>query len=160
VHPFFESNFLLDQLPNWKLMFRRGFVESEILVPAARAAEVFSELIRLTHRRNDSGYLTAVKAHRRDSFLVSFALDGYSLGMDIPINPRRSGTLARLLQEMNDIAVENGGLAFLAKDTTLTPWQARAMYAGWDEFVRWKRELDPHEVFQSNQYRRLFREGQ
>ncbi len=156
LEDFFNFNFLLDKIPNWKHAFKYGFVEHESLLPKEKATAVFEELIKLTHRFNMPAYLGAIKVHRKDDFLLSFSMDGYSLGIDIPYIPDRKDILHKLLVKLNEVVLENGGLTYLAKDSYLSANQFKSMYKGYERFKQLKEKYDPQAVFQSNMYRRLF----
>jgi decaprenylphospho-beta-D-ribofuranose 2-oxidase len=68
--------------------------------------------------------------------------------------PNRAG-VERLLPELNAIAAEAGGRVYLAKDSSLTPDQAHAMYPGraaWAEAVD---ALDPSRAYETALVKRL-----
>ncbi len=153
---FFQFTFLLDNMPGWKKVFRYGFFEYEPLVPKEKAYDVFLSLIKLTHEYKMPAYLSAIKIHRRDNFLLSYSLDGYSLGLDIPRQPKNQEKQTELFRKMNDIVIKAGGIIYLAKDAVLTPGEFKQMYKI-DEFLLLKKKYDPDELFQSDMYRRIFK---
>ncbi len=155
--PFFHFNFLLDQVPDWKHIFPQGFVEHESLLPTDKAPRVFDQLIQLSHKYEIPAYLAAVKAHKGDDYLLSFAMDGYSIGIDFPVTPGKTKDIEKLLFEMNELILRNGGTVYLAKDQALSKGQARTMYKNLEQFMAIKRRYDPLEIFQSNMYRRLIK---
>src|SRR5580765_2276970 len=71
--------FLLDYVPNWRLMYgEAGFIQVQLFVPDANAREAFAEALRLCQRRGVVSYLGVFKRHRPDEFLLSHGLDGWS----------------------------------------------------------------------------------
>lgn len=157
---YFEFNFLLDRIPNWRRLFEpHGYIEFEPIVPLATATEAITEITRLTHGYGVPSYLCGLKSHRRDNFMLSFSGDGISFGVDIPVDPRRRQGLDRLMHDMSEIVVREGGRAFLAKDELLSSRHFRAMFPRLGEFLALKRRVDPENLFQSDMYRRLLGES-
>lgn len=156
IQHYFEFNFLLDKIPDWRQLFLpHGYLELEPLVPFSRASAVIAELTTLTHRYGVPSYLCGVKSHRRDPFMLGFSGDGVSLGIDIPIDPSRRAELNRLFYDMTEVVVRAGGRIYLAKDEQLAPEHFVAMYPRLAEFQAVKRRVDPDDLFQSDMYRRL-----
>lgn len=153
----FEFTFLLDQVPNWKKAFRHGFFEYEPLIPKEKAQEVFRQFITLGHEYGMPSYLSSIKIHHKDNFILSYSLDGYSFGMDIPRRPLMKEEQDDLFRKMNKIVINAGGMTYLAKDAHLTPVEFRQMYKNVEQFLELKNKYDPEEIFQSNMYRRIFK---
>jgi decaprenylphospho-beta-D-ribofuranose 2-oxidase len=154
---FFEFNFLLDKIPNWRQLFTpNGYCELEPIIPFAACGKVFRELIELTQVYGNPTILTAIKSHRKDDFLLSYSIDGCTIGIDVPIDPRRKSDYNVLFHRMNDVVVKAGGKAYLAKDEKLTAEHFKSMYPTWPQFVSLKKREDPGALFQSDMYRRLF----
>lgn len=152
-------HFLLDYVPGWKLAYGRGgLIQYQPFVPAENAQELFGEILRLCQRRGLPNYLTVIKRHRPDDFLISYGLDGYSLAMDFRITDRNRMRIASLAQEMDEMVLGAGGRFYFAKDSTLRPSAAIA-YLGEDviqKFRQLKARCDPDEVLQTNLWRRVF----
>jgi hypothetical protein len=53
-------------------------------------------MLELCRRRRLENYLTVLKRHRPDDFLISHGLDGFSLAMDFRITPRRRPRIVQL----------------------------------------------------------------
>ena len=152
----FHFTFLLDQVPGWKKIFRYGFFEYEPLIPKEKARIVISQLIVLTHRYGMPAYLSAIKIHRKDNFLLSYSMDGYSFAMDIPRRPKEKEKQDELFRKMNKIVLQACGIVYLAKDANLTADEFRQMYKNIGKFQMLKKKYDPDELFQSDMYRRIF----
>lgn len=160
IKSFFDFTFLLDQLPGWQTCYRDGFIEQQALVPDGRCSETFRELIGMAAAEGFPSLFTAVKAHRADEFPTSFSQDGMSITFDLPVKRRRTEALHRLVGGMNELVASRGGKMYLAKDQTMTHRQFFAMYPGAAEVLRIKQRHDPDELFQSQLYRRLYRDAE
>ncbi len=152
-------HFLLDYVPNWKKSYGHGgLIQYQSFVPTDNALKTFSEILLLCQKRKMPNYLTVLKRHRSDDFLISHGVDGYSLAMDFRVTHRRSAKLLDLAREMDDIVLSAGGRFYLAKDSTLRP-QTIHSYLGEetiDNFRQLKTEHDPNLLLQTNMWRRLF----
>ncbi len=153
----FNFTFLLDNVPEWRKVFRNGFFEYEPLIPREKARMVIQELLALTHKYKMPAYLSAIKIHRKDAFLLSYSLDGYSLALDLPRRPKQKEKQDKLFREMNKIILKAGGIVYLAKDANLTAEEFRRMYKNIDQFLTLKKKYDPDDIFQSDMYRRIFK---
>lgn len=153
---FDRFTFMLDRVPEYWRIYPHGFMHHHSLVAWNSAAETFRALLELARNRSIPPWLTSIKAHRADEFLLSFALDGCSLLMDIPFQSPDGGQTRALLTEMNEIVERSGGLVYLAKDQTLDSRSFGSMYPGVHRLIELKRRLDPQEAFQSDMYRRLY----
>lgn len=157
---FFAFTFLLDSIPDWRQLYApHGYVELEPVIPFETFAGAFREIWELTRRYGCPSYMCGVKSHRRDDFLLSCSVDGYSFGVDIPIEPGREAELDRLFRAMNEVVLRAGGKTYFAKNDKLTVDQFRRMFPRWSEFEALKRRVDPEALFQSDMYRRLFAGG-
>lgn len=152
-------HFLLDYLPNWKRAYGRGgLIQYQPFLPIEHAEEGFAELLQLCRRRGLPNFLTVLKRHKPDQYLISYGLDGYSLAMDFPVTGRNRPKMAALAKEMDEIVLRHGGRFYLAKDSTLWPETARG-YLGdtvLKTFFALKEQYDPQEMFQTDLWRRVF----
>lgn len=154
-------NFLLDFVPNWERAYGRGgLIQYQTFLPLATAGQAWAEMLRLTQRRGRPAYLGVAKRHRPDRFLLTHAVDGYSLALDFQVTGGAGrARLQALADELNQIALAAGGRFYFAKDATLTP-EAAARYLGpavLEQLRALKRRCDPAEVLQSDLYRRVLR---
>ena len=152
----FHFTFLFDLIPSWRYVFRHGFLEYEPLIPKEKARAVIPQLIALTHEYGMPAYLSAIKIHRADDFLLSYAMDGYSFALDIPRRPKEKVKQDELFRRMNEIVLDAYGIIYLAKDANLTSNEFRRMYPNLAQFLTVKEKYDPEALFQSDMYRRLF----
>ncbi len=151
--------FLLDYVPNWKWAYKPGgLIQYQSFIPVDAAERCFSEQIRMCHEAGITPYLGVLKRHRKDTFLMTHSVDGYSLALDFPVTERNRSRLWVLSAKMNELVIRSGGRFYFAKDSTLDSRTARA-YLGddsLDRFFALKRRCDPENVLQTDLARRLF----
>jgi FAD/FMN-containing dehydrogenase len=160
VQPHVAFHFLLDYVPDWKRSYGRlGLIQYQSFVPAVTAHDAFAEMLGLCRKRGLPNYLSVLKRHRPDDFLISHGVDGYSLAMDFRVTSRNHRRLLDLTAELDEIVLNAGGRFYFAKDSTLRP-QAVRRYLG-DEtverFAALKSLYDPDRLLNTNLWQRLFR---
>ncbi len=157
--PHAAFHFLLDYVPDWKNAYGPGgLIQYQPFIPKETARDAFADLLRVCQRRGMPNYLTVFKRHRPDDFLMTHALDGYSLAMDFRITDKRRSQVAVLARELDDIVLSAGGRFYFAKDSTLRPEVAEA-YLGQEtieKFKGLKRRVDPENMLQTDLWRRIF----
>lgn len=150
--------FLLDYVPNWKWAYKSGLIQYQSFIPAETAEACFTAQLELCQRRGIVPYLGVFKRHRRDDFLMSHAVDGYSLALDFPVTARNRERLWNLTAELNRLVLDAGGRFYFAKDSTLDPNSAAA-YLGAETLAKFralKQTCDPENRLQTDLSRRLF----
>jgi len=151
-------SFLLDYVPDWRRAYEPdGFVQFQAFVPRAAAQATFAELARRAQAAGQEAFLGVLKRHRPDPFLLTWALDGYSLAMDFRVNPALAATQTALFMKMTETVLSAGGRFYLAKDSTLTAAQFRA-YLGPDAiaaFAQIHAQMDPEGLLTSALSERL-----
>lgn len=162
-HEFIQSlvafNFLLDYVPNWERVYGRGgLIQYQTFIPKDHALDTFTEILRLTQKRGMPNYLSVMKRHRPDKFLLSHAVDGYSMAMDFKVTNGNRVRLKQMCDDLSEIVLAAGGRFYLAKDSMLNAEQARR-YLGEETVQRFKaikQRVDPQQVLQTEMYRRVF----
>lgn len=152
-------SFLLDYIPDWKRSYGKGgLIQYQSFLPKERARQVFRAQLELCIRSGYPSYLAVLKRHRPDDFLMTHAPDGYSLALDFKVTAGNRADIWKLAGEMNGLVLEAGGKFYFAKDSTLTPEEARAFLG--DErltkFAALKKKCDPDGILETNLARRLF----
>jgi len=151
--------FLLDYVPNWKWAYKPGgLIQYQSFVPAAQAEGCFEAQIRACHSAGITPYLGVLKRHRRDRFLMTHSVDGYSLALDFPVTRANRERLWALSARLTEMVLESGGRFYFAKDSTLDE-RAAAAYLGEETlsaFFALKRRCDPENMLQTDLARRLF----
>ena len=104
-------------------------------------------------------YLGVLKRHRPDPFLMTHAVDGYSLAMDFAVSARRSrrDSLWRLCQELAEIVLSAGGRFYYAKDAVLLQSSFARIHGepAVAAFRAQKAKWDPDRLLQTDLSRRL-----
>lgn len=151
-------SFLLDYIPGWERAYGPGgLIQHQSFVPADRAAGAFGELLGLAARRGLPPFLGVLKRHRKDAFLMSHGVDGFSLALDFRVTGRRREPLWSLAREMDRILLDCGGRFYFAKDATAEPATVLGAFGG-DRvaaFAALRREVDPAGLLSTALWRRL-----
>ena len=139
--------FLLDYMPGWERAYPAdgGLIQHQSFVPAGSAEEVFREQLEICHRYRMPSFLAVLKCHRADDFLLSHAVDGFSLALDFPVTAKNRQRLWAMIQELSQPVVAAGGRFYPAKDAAIS---AQLFQATWREgqlarFSKLKSEIDP-----------------
>ncbi len=162
-HTFRQSHaafhFLLDYVPNWEFAYGRGgLIQYQSFLPKETAEAAWSEMLSLSHRRGLPTYLGVTKRHRPDKFLLTHAVDGFSLAMDFKVTDSNRAGLSAMLQEFDKIVLNAGGRFYFAKNSETSAETARAFYGEEtvEKFRKLKKRCDPHGLLESDLYRRIF----
>lgn len=151
--------FLLDYVPNWKWAYKPGgLIQYQSFIPVQNTEQCFSDQIKACHQAGIIPYLGVMKRHRKDSFLMTHSVDGYSLALDFPVTKRNRSSLWALAAQLNEIVLRSEGRFYFAKDSILESQSAKA-YLGdeiLDAFFALKRKCDPENMLQTDLARRLF----
>jgi FAD/FMN-containing dehydrogenase len=161
-HRFRQSHvafaFLLDFVPEWRRAYGPGgLVQFQSFVPAARARETFERMIAHAGACGLTPYLGVLKRHRRDDFLLTHAVDGYSLALDFKTTPHRRARLWATCAELAQLVVEAGGRFYPAKDSTLDrpAYEASLGVERLGRFRALKRTWDPDDLLRTDFSRRV-----
>lgn len=151
-------HFLLDYVPRWQWAFRPGgLIQFQPFVPAGAAARVFRLLLEACQRARLVPYLLVSKRHRPDPFLMTHAVDGFSLAMDFAVPARRRAELWAHCQRMAETVLEAGGRFYWAKDAVLDASSFVRVHGPERvaAFRALKARFDPQNLLQSDLSRRL-----
>jgi decaprenylphospho-beta-D-ribofuranose 2-oxidase len=162
-HTFRESHaafhFLLDYIPNWELIYGRGgLIQHQSFLPKETALEAWDEMLAMARKRGLPSYLGVTKRHRPDRFLLTHAVDGFSVALDFKVTLHNRAALSAMLQDFDRIVVEHGGRFYFAKNSETTAETALKFY-GEETVARFKKlkeRCDPKGLLESDLYRRLF----
>jgi FAD/FMN-containing dehydrogenase len=155
-----EFHFLLDYVPDWERSFGRGgLIQYQSFLPKETADDAWRDMLRLSQRNGLPSYLGVTKRHRPDKFLLTHAVDGFSLAMDFKVTDKNRAKLSAMLQEFDRIVLAGGGRFYFAKNSETSAESARQFLG--DEtiakFKRLKQRCDPNHLLESDLYRRLFK---
>ncbi len=162
-HTFRQSHaafhFLLDYVPDWELSYgRRGLIQYQSFIPKESAEAAWTEMIKLSHKNGLPSYLGVTKRHRPDKFLLTHAVDGFSLAMDFKVTNKNRAKLNGMLQEFDRIVLQAEGRFYFAKNSETTAETAQAFYGEETiaKFKKLKKRCDPNALLESDLYRRIF----
>ena len=150
--------FLLDYVPNWKKSYGLGgLIQYQSFVPKEYAEDAFRTQLEVCRHEGLVPYLAVFKRHKADKFLMTHAVDGFSLALDFKVTRRNRDHLWKLTEKLNQIVLDAGGRFYMAKDATLTPETFR-QYLGeetLEKFFTLKRRFDPENILESELSKRL-----
>ena len=115
-------------------------------------------MLKLSQKRGLPTYLGVTKRHRPDKFLISHALDGFSLAFDFKITNNNRAKLSEMVQDFDKIVLDAGGRFYFAKNSETAPEIAR-QYLGnetIENFRKLKERCDPQNLLYSDLYERVF----
>jgi decaprenylphospho-beta-D-ribofuranose 2-oxidase len=153
-------HFLLDYVPRWQWMTKPGgLIQFQPFVPQREGARVLRALIEKCQATGHVPYLGVLKRHRPDPFLMTHAVDGYSLAMDFAVSSRapRRESLWALCRELAEIVLAAGGRFYYAKDAVLQASSFARVHgdAAVAAFRALKERWDPDRLLQTDLSRRL-----
>jgi decaprenylphospho-beta-D-ribofuranose 2-oxidase len=159
LQPHAAFHFLLDYIPGWERSFGRGgLIQHQSFLPRENAVAAWTEMLKLANRRSLPPYLGVTKRHRPDRFLISHAVDGFSLALDFKVTDGNRRRLREMLQEFDRIVIEAGGRFYFAKNSDTSAETTRRFLG--DEaiaaFKHLKQRCDPQGLLESDLYRRVF----
>jgi decaprenylphospho-beta-D-ribofuranose 2-oxidase len=157
--PHAAFHFLLDYVPNWELSYgKTGLIQYQSFLPKETAEAAWTEMITLSHKNRLPSYLGVTKRHRPDNFLLTHAVDGFSLAMDFKVTDSNRSKLSTMLQEFDKIVLANGGRFYFAKNSETSAETALAFYGEETvkKFKKLKKRCDPNGLLESDLYRRIF----
>jgi len=152
-------HFLLDYVPNWKKSYGSGgLIQYQPFIPKENAQSAFADILRVCQYYGQPNYLTVFKRHKPDRFLLSHALDGFSMAMDFRITGSNQGKILKITRQLDEIVLAANGRFYFAKDSTLRPAVARAFLGdeAITQFQTLKERCDPDNILQTNLWRRVF----
>lgn len=162
-HTFRQSHaafhFLLDYVPNWERSYGKGgLIQYQSFLPKETAEAAWMEMLDLSHKNRLPAYLGVTKRHRPDKFLLTHAVDGFSLAMDFKVTASNRAALRAMLLDFDRIVLAHGGRFYFAKNSETAAETALAFYgeAAVKKFKRLKKRCDPNGLLQSDLYRRIF----
>jgi len=162
--PYLQSHgafhFLLDYVPNWQWMTKPGgLIQFQPFVPFAEASRVLRKIIERLQATGFVPYLGVLKRHRPDPFLMTHAVDGFSMAMDIAVsrNKHRREQLWKVCRELGDLVLDAGGRFYYAKDAVLLQSSFARVHGepAVAKFRALKQRWDPDRLLQTDLSRRF-----
>lgn len=150
-------HFLLDYVPNWELAFGQ-LIQYQSFIPKETAEDAWREMLTLSQKRGMPSHLGVTKRHRPDKFLLSHAVDGFSLALDFKVTNGNRERMLVMLQEFDKIVLDAGGRFYFAKNSE-TAAETAIRFLGAETVARFKAlkaRTDPNNLLESDLYRRVF----
>lgn len=154
-----EFHFLLDFVPNWERSFGSGgLIQYQSFLPKETAEDAWREVIAISHQRGLPSYVGVTKRHRPDKFLLTHAVDGFSLALDFKVTNKNRAALSKMLQDFDRIILNAGGRFYFAKNSETSSEVARTFLGEEtiERFKELKKKCDPGNLLQSDLFRRVF----
>ncbi|MEW6405662.1 MAG: FAD-binding oxidoreductase [Chloroflexota bacterium] len=152
-------HFLLDYVPQWELSYGRGgLIQYQSFLPKETALQAWTEMLALSKKQGLPSYLGVTKRHRPDKFLLTHAVDGFSLALDFKVTHGSRARLHKMLQEFDLLVIANGGRFYFAKNSETSAETTRAFLGQEtvEKFMKLKKRCDPNGLLESDLYRRVF----
>ena len=113
----------LDAILGWNRIYgRQGFTQFQCVLPLDRSEAGLTALLAEIARAGSGSFLAVLKRFGKQQSAFSFPMEGYTLALDFPMNPK---TLA-LLKRLDQITLEHSGRFYLAKDSRMSTATLRA----------------------------------
>ncbi len=142
----------LDAIHNWNRIYgKRGFTQYQCTFPKETSREGLRAILDRTGRARMGSFLAVLKLFGKQTGMMSFPMEGYTLALDFPISKR----IFPFLDELDEVVAELGGRVYLTKDARLQPEMLRRMYPNLDQFKALLTQLDPEGKVRSLQSERL-----
>lgn len=142
----------LDAILHWNRMYgRKGFAQFQCALPLASAREGLEAMLKAISGARQGSFLTVLKRLGPQDSAFSFPMEGYTLAIDFPVNPKS----LRLLTELDAITIDHGGRFYLAKDSRMSAETLRRSDPRVDRFLIMRADAGRSGAFVSGQSERL-----
>ena len=113
----------LDAILDWNRIYgRKGFAQFQCVLPLAQSEQGLATLLQAIAEAGSASFLAVLKRFGEQHSAFSFPMEGYTLALDFPVNPK---TLT-LLDRLDQITLDHGGRFYLAKDSRMSAETLRA----------------------------------
>jgi len=142
----------LDAILGWNRIYgRKGFAQFQCVLPLDRSEAGLTALLEETAKAGAGSFLAVLKRFGKQNSAFSFPMEGYTLALDFPVNPK---TLA-LLERLDQITLDHGGRFYLAKDSRMSAATLRTSDQRVDDFQAHRESQGFTSRFRSAQSERL-----
>ena len=143
----------LDGITNWNKFYGKdGFYQYQFVLPNS-AEDKILKILKFVQLNKSISYVTVLKKFGRTNLgYLSFPEEGWALSFDFPNNGKK--TLV-FLNELDKIVFKFGGKIYLTKDARMGSKFFKKSYKEYENWLKIKKEMDPHLKFYSSQAKRL-----
>ena len=142
----------LDAILGWNRIYgRKGFAQFQCILPLDRSEAGLTALLEETAKAGAGSFLAVLKRFGKQKSAFSFPMEGYTLALDFPVNPK---TLD-LLERLDQITLDHGGRFYLAKDSRMSAATLRTSDQRVDDFLAHRESQGINSRFRSAQSERL-----
>ena len=148
--PFFYP---LDKLANWNRLYgKAGFTQYQFVLPKEAGLTGMRKILERVASSGRGSFLAVLKVFGpKNSNLLSFPVEGYTLALDFKAEP----AVFALLDELDKLVLESGGRLYLAKDARMSKEIFKASYPNWQRFEEIRSNYHALGKFVSRQSQRL-----
>ena len=143
----------LDAILHWNRIYgKRGFTQYQCVLPNSAGRDSARRFLDVLTRKGGASFLCVIKdCGDEGRGLLSFPMPGISIALDIAI---RSDT-QKLVDELNELVIAEGGRIYLTKDTFTRPEHFARMEPRLAEFTAVRDKWDPARRIKSAQSVRM-----
>lgn len=142
---------IANQLPGWNKQFApNGMQEIQCAFSTDKFPDAFYDLMNTCRTNNMYTELCAIRKLKSDSGLLSFSIDGLAITINYTRNNRENKKLEKFERELIATVIKHNGKIYLAKFPYITKEELKAMYPGFNTFMKTKNNLDPNNTLCSS----------
>ena len=139
----------LDKINAWNRLYgKNGFIQYQCALPNPDALR---KILATLSASKTASPLTILKRMQKEDLPLGFALEGYTLAIDLPTSPDAQ----RLIDELDVIVERAGGRINLTKDSQMSAAFFARSYPHIETWKAVKHKYDPNRKFTSDLARRL-----
>ena len=101
---------------SYRSLLPQGTETFQAFIPHSQAALLFKEILRYSQENHFIPLWCIIKQHRRDPFLLSYQVDGFSLEVNYPIIPETVQKQRKMLWKLMHLVIAAGGRFYLADE--------------------------------------------
>jgi len=142
----------LDFVANWNRIYgSRGFTQYQFILPKANGREGMHQILERITASGMVSFLAVLKLYGRQRGYLPFAMEGYSLALDFPIQ----AGLFEFLDELDQIVLAYGGRLYLTKDVRMSRDMFMQSYPSVETFINHVKTINTDTKFRSLQSDRV-----
>lgn len=110
----------LDGIRDWNRAYgKRGFIQYQCVIPTDNSYDGMTAILDKIAASGEGSPLAVLKLFGKPdpNAVMSFPIEGYTLALDFKVSDK----VFRLLDDLDDIVLKNGGRIYLAKDARMKP---------------------------------------